>query len=252
MPTANLSIAVCDDSAALLARVELLLQRQLDGVPHTIRSFTSASALLEAAALQPFQLAVLDIQLPQQNGITLAQRLQALRPGCQIIFLTAYVAYCQDVYDVDHIAFVLKEEMDSRLPVAVARACARQATPVRPRRTGRLLMVGPPGAAVQIPQEDILYLERRVRTTWLHTIGGEVPAPDKLEPLLARLDPVHFCQTHKSFAIHWPFVERYGKTTVRMTGGVEIPISRSCAAAVRQSFLAYVATLQPTDGEDMP
>lgn len=245
MSAAPLAIAVCDDSQALLARVAQLLEAQLDSTPHQIKTFTSASELLEAASVQPFQLAILDIQMPQHNGITLAQRLLALRPSCQIIFLTAYVAYCQDVYDVDHIAFVLKEEMDSRLPVAVARACARQAEPDAPQHPGKLLMLGQPGSAVQLTQDDILYLERRVRTTWLHTIGGVISSAEKLEPLLQRLDPVAFCQTHKSFAVHWPYVERYDKSGIRISGGADIPISRSYAAAVRHSFLAYIATLQP-------
>ena len=70
--------------------------------------------------------------------------------------------------------------------------------------------------------------------------------------LLARLDPVAFCQTHKSYAVHWPFVERYDKTELRMAGGAKVPISRSYQTAVRRSFLAYADTLQPVPREDLP
>lgn len=241
-----LTIAVCDDHEALLARVGQQLERQLAGLPHRIVTFASSDALLQAATTQPFRLAILDVCLPNQgSGITLAQRLLALQPGCQIIFLTAYVAYCQDVYDVGHVAFVLKEEMDARLPVAVARACARLTAGPQPLQPGgKRLLLGEAGSATQLFQADIVYFERRVRTTWVHTLHGEAATGEKLESLLSRLDPAAFCQTHKSFAVHWPMVEQYGKTSILLTGGVQVPISRRYAAGVRQGFLRYVAAQQ--------
>ena len=129
-----------------------------------------------------------------------------------------------------------------------ARACARLAglpRPPRPLQTGgERLLLGAPGGATQLFQADIVYLERRVRTTWVHTLQGEVATGEKLEALLARLDTALFCQTHKSFAVHWPMVEQYGKTLIRLSGGVQVPVSRRYAAGVRQSFLRYVAALQ--------
>ena len=245
-----LTIAVCDDHHTLLAQVEQLLARQLAGLSHRIMTFAGSDALLRAAAGQSFQLAILDIRLPdQEDGITLAQRLLALQPGCQIIFLTAYVAYCQDVYDVDHVAFVLKEEMHARLPVAVARACTRLAAAPLPA-AGERLVLGGPGDATQLFQAEIVFFERRVRTTWVHTLHGQAATAEKLEALLGRLDPDAFCQTHKSFAVHWPMVEQYGKNMIRLTGGMQVPISRRYAARVRQGFLRYVAAQQKQTGPE--
>ena len=77
--------------------------------------------------------------------------------------------------------------------------------------------------------------------TCVHTLEGSFSTPDKLEDLVVRLDPVFFCQTHKSFAIHWTFAGKYEKNTIRMRNGVDIPVSRRYAAAVRRSFVAYAA-----------
>lgn len=247
-PVVGLSLALCDDNPELLAREKELLQKDPDNMPGKIYTFSDPEALLRAAEQTPFDLAVLDIEMPRQNGISLAQKLLAQYPECQIIFLTAYIAYCQDVYDVAHIAFVLKEEMQTRLPVAVKRACARRIAGAHtPWPTDRLLAMGDPGNAYQLPQGDILYLEHQGRITWVHTIGGRLACAEKLENLLARLDPTAFCQTHKSFAVHWTFAGRYDKKSICLTDGTQIPISRNYQAAVRRSFLAYVATLQPQE-----
>ena len=136
--------------------------------------------------------------------------------------------------------------MESRLPAAVRRACTRQD---RKAPEQRFLILGEPGKAVQVPQGDILYLEHQGRVTRVCTLGGELTAEEKLETLLTRLDPVAFCQTHKSFAVHWPFVQRYDKTVIQLPGGVQVPISRGYRAAVRQHFLAYAATLSPAGTE---
>lgn len=245
-----LVIALCDDEPALLARTQRLLETHLAAQPHQIRTFSDADSLLQEAAVHPFDLAVLDIQLGQENGIELAQHLLVCCPTCQIIFLTAHIAYCQDVYDVEHIAFVLKQEMDTRLPPALTRACARRSRPLSARTNGRLLVLGEPVHAFQLPEGDILYLERRVRTTWVHTLGGTLSTSEKLENLLARLDSVSFCQTHKSFAIHWPYAKRYEKGTIQVQDGTVLPISRAYSAAVRKSFLGYMATLGPEEEEE--
>lgn len=241
-----LRIALCDDNPALLGRAEGLLREELKDLPCQMVCCTGAAALLQAAAEQPFAVAVLDIQMPGQDGIALGRELLALCPDCRIVFLTAYIAYCQDVYDVEHCAFVLKEGMESRLPAAVRRACTRQD---RKTPEQRFLILGEPGKAVQVPQGDILYLEHQGRVTRVCTLGGELTAEEKLETLLTRLDPVAFCQTHKSFAVHWPFVQRYDKTVIQLPGGVQVPISRGYRAAVRQHFLAYAATLSPAGTE---
>lgn len=243
---APLRIALCDDTPAVLDREEALLREALEELPHRLVRCGDAGALLAEAARQPFDVAVLDIQMPGQDGIALSRDLLAVCPGCRIVFLTAYIAYCQDVYDVDHCAFVLKDGMESRLPAAVRRACALRG---RQERGASCLILGEPGRAVQIPQADILYLEHQGRLTRVYTLGGELSVEEKLESLLDRLDPVAFCQTHKSFAVHWPFAQRYDKTLIQVAGGGQVPISRSYQTAVRRSFLAYADTLQPLGQE---
>lgn len=245
---APLRIALCDDTPALLAQEKALLAAELADLPHRMVCCAEPDALLRAAREQPFDVAVLDIQMPGRDGIALGRELLRLCPGCRIVFLTAYISYCQDVYDVEHCAFVLKENMDRRLPAAVRRACTRRdrQDPGQPS-----LILGVAGRAVQLPQGEILYLEHEGRVTRVYTPGGVLSAEEKLEAMLARLDAVAFCQTHKSFAVHWPYVERYDKTIVQLVGGARVPISRAYQAAVRRSFLAYAATLQPAGQEQL-
>lgn len=237
------NVALCDDNPAFLAQVRQYLDHQLQGTPHRISAFSDPQALLKAAADRPFLLAVLDVQMPGQDGIAVARQLTALCPTCQIVFLTAYLSYAQDVYDAEHIAFVLKGEMEQRLPRVLERVRRRLEQQERPT-----LVVSQGGAATLVPQRQICWLERRVRLTRVHCDGFDLATPEKLEQLMQRLDPLLFCQCHKSYAICWRYTRQYAARAILLQNGVQVPVSRRFAAPVHSSFLRYTRSLQAEDG----
>jgi two-component system catabolic regulation response regulator CreB len=78
-------ILVVEDEPAIADTVVYALAT--DGfAPHWV---ASGEAALAAASSAPFALAIVDIGLPDINGLELLRRLQALRPALPVIFLTA-------------------------------------------------------------------------------------------------------------------------------------------------------------------
>ena len=78
------NIVVVEDNEAL----NTLLCRTLRNAGHDVFGFLDAESLLEHPSLQDVDLAVLDIQLPGESGIELAQRLRASMPNLGIVMLT--------------------------------------------------------------------------------------------------------------------------------------------------------------------
>ena len=101
-------IAICDDEL-LHARQTQAAIRRCEAQAVT-RCFETPLALLAAVTQQGYapRVAVLDIRMAGMDGIELAKRLNALVPGCAVIFLTAYLSYAPDVYETRHVYFVLK------------------------------------------------------------------------------------------------------------------------------------------------
>ena len=118
-----MNIAVCDDEEIQRSLLKGYLEAWAEAGSHAlcISLFSTGRQFLESLKKTHFDIVLLDIQMPGVSGIDLARRLLALCPHCQILFLTSHIAFCQDVYEVDHVAFVLKADMDTRLPAAVAR-----------------------------------------------------------------------------------------------------------------------------------
>ena len=119
-------IAICDDEL-LHARQTQAAIRRCEAQAVT-RCFETPLALLAAVTQQGYapRVAVLDIRMAGMDGIELAKRLNALVPGCAVIFLTAYLSYAPDVYETRHVYFVLKNELDRRIDSALRAALAEQ------------------------------------------------------------------------------------------------------------------------------
>jgi two-component system response regulator GlrR len=80
------SILVVDDDRNLL---ELLAMR-MEGSGYAVTTALRVDDAKEAAASTVFDLAIVDLQLADQNGIALMEELHLLNPGLPVIILTAH------------------------------------------------------------------------------------------------------------------------------------------------------------------
>ncbi len=81
------TILIVDDNAALADNLQEILQDASYRVT-TAGSVTAA----ERAAEEPFDVALLDVHLPDGDGTQLALRLREIAPDSQVIFLTGYAS----------------------------------------------------------------------------------------------------------------------------------------------------------------
>lgn len=82
---APINILVVEDNADLAeAMVDALGSRG-----HFVQAIESAEALAELTTLASIDIAVLDLNLPGEDGLSLARRLRAMQPGIGIIMFTA-------------------------------------------------------------------------------------------------------------------------------------------------------------------
>lgn len=117
-------IAICDDEPVHLEYTQSLVQKVLPPTQFETELFTGAEQLLQAMEPGDYcpNIAVLDIRMDGTDGIELAKKLNRLAPGCKIIFLTGFLDYATEVYETEHVYFVLKSEMEHRLGRALQKA----------------------------------------------------------------------------------------------------------------------------------
>src|SRR5690606_379077 len=77
-------------------------------------------AIVAAESVQ-FDVAFVDIEMPGYNGLETAERLLALQPELQIVFVTAYDQYAIDAFELQAIDYVLKPVQPKRLEKTLQR-----------------------------------------------------------------------------------------------------------------------------------
>ena len=110
--------AICVDDEQLA--VEYTISQcahlpEIDG----IKGFTDARLALDWVRGHPVDLALLDINMPQMDGIALAERIKQANPQTAILFLTAYKEYAFDAYAVHPAGYLLKPVSFERLSAEV-------------------------------------------------------------------------------------------------------------------------------------
>lgn len=89
----------------------------------TAEGFTDAQSALDWLGDHSADVALLDINMPKTDGITLAARIKQIRPETAIIFLTAYKEYAFDAYAVHPTGYLLKPVSQETLAAEVRYVC---------------------------------------------------------------------------------------------------------------------------------
>ena len=84
-PAADFKILIVDDNRDFVEFICLLLSHH----GFTVRSALSGRECLERVRQEPVDLIVLDVMMPQMDGLTVCRELKQLRPALPVILLTA-------------------------------------------------------------------------------------------------------------------------------------------------------------------
>ena len=118
-----LKVVCVDDEKLMLQYLVSLCEKTAD--VDEIHGFDRAKKALAWIKEHPCDLALLDISMPDMNGITLAKQIRELRPETDIVFVTGYPQYALESWSVHPKGYLLKpiakkdlqEELDYILSV---------------------------------------------------------------------------------------------------------------------------------------
>jgi len=107
-----------DDELPGLAYLKMLCE-QLPEL-EVVKAFNNPTAFLSEIAKLDFDLCIMDIEMPEMNGLQIAHLLNR-KP---VIFTTAYKEYAAEAFDLDAIDYIRKPIKKERLNQAVLKAKA--------------------------------------------------------------------------------------------------------------------------------
>lgn len=199
----------------------------------------------------PYDLVFLDIRMPGEDGLEVAQALAVNPARPEVVFTTAYSEFAVDAFDVDAVDYLLKPVDESRLRQALEKVRRR-----RGAAGGRAEVPAPPEktASERIPAEhwqatalvdvrEVVYAFSKKEKVYIRTRKETLPVRFTLVELEERLRDHGFIRVHRQYLVNLEKVKavgpyRGGTLTLIMADaeGTEIPVSRIKARAVRKAL----------------
>lgn len=206
----------------------------------SITAFSSGAVLLEHLRVKgTFDIYLLDVIMPGQNGIELGLSIREADKGGHIIYLTTSSEFAVDSYQTKASDYLLKPVNKNRLFQSLDEAIKSIE-----QEQQNFVTIKTREGLLRIPLRCIVYSELAGRCVQYHLSDGSViegmslrsSFQDAVKPLLRHRRFI-LCAT--SFAVNLAFVEKINPSGLLLAGGEIIPVSRALRTKVTSQWLAY-------------
>lgn len=246
--TLPLKVFIVDDEPPARNRLKELITDCASQFPLCIVGEAgNGQEALDKLAIEPAEVVLMDIRMPQMDGIELARHLNKLEHPPVIIFTTAYDSYAIKAFEQRAIDYLLKPIRLGRLFDALSRA--RDAVPIRTEVLMELMpeprthfSVHERGKILLIPIADVLYLRAEMKYVTVRTVAREYLIEESLT-LLEKEFAARFVRIHRSCLVAKAAIAGFEKGgdegesewLMKLKGQEEkLPISRRLWSAVRK------------------
>lgn len=189
------------------------------------------SFLFQYAEDKSFDILLLDIEMGSLNGVELAKKLRQDNREVQIIFITGYMEYIAEGYDVEALHYLLKPISKEKLFPVLDRAVCR----VEEKEHSLLFYIG--DEMLRIPLYEIRYLEVQRNYVTVHA-EKDYEVRTSLRELEKKLDNSFF-KTGRSYWVNLRYVIRTTKKDVVLKDGSVVPLSRGLYDGLNRAIIQY-------------
>ncbi|QGN55100.1 LytTR family DNA-binding domain-containing protein [Novosphingobium sp. Gsoil 351] len=240
---------IADDEPLAVERMQIICA----GIPALAVIGTAsdgAAALRLIDALTP-DLVLLDMTMPELDGLGVARRLGGKVDAPAIVFVTAHDSFAVEAFDLDAVDYVLKPVTAERLERAIGRALARRGAG-SPREVSDWIAefwVPHRSELLRIAADDVTRIDAERDYVRLHLADSQGGMGSQggtrsylllqtIAGLEARLDPARFIRIHRSVIVRRDRItglrhDGLGVWSVELAGEEPVRIGRTYLARVK-------------------
>lgn len=236
-----LSILICDDDTTVLTAIRATTEGVLKEFDKKAKmhTFTNATSISEQI-LSSCDIALLDIDFDGAgyNGMDIARKIRSLRSDTVIIFVTNFIEYAPEGYEVQAFRYILKKDMEADLKAIFPLALKQLNQETLPIQLN--------GEIIKVPLDDILYLEVQQHNVTVVTRKMTSERKPKeysfyatLSDLEERLEPLGFLRIHKSYLVNMKHMKKFQCREATLDNGMTLRVGEKSYAENKQKFLLW-------------
>lgn len=237
-----MNIIICDDNQSQLDLLTEYIKewaKSISAIVSLIPCHNDKELFFHIEDYKSIDIIILDIEMPGMNGMDIAKTLRKNRESAQIIFLTGYVEYACEGYQVEAIAYLLKPMNKVRLFDSLNKAVEKLEKEVP------IILIEEAGITRKIEISTICYLESQGHNTDIvlrassddQTIITCKKALRQLSEILTKYPS--FYPLHRSYIINMEAVNCITKKEVLMDNDAHLPIPRGKWEDVNKAYINF-------------
>lgn len=233
-------IAIVEDEPTERDRIKVYLEEiaQEDQTQFDIEQYSSGMAFV-MSGMKDYDLVLMDIDMPNLNGIETAKALRKVDQSATLIFVTNMAQYAISGYEVNAIDFILKPVNRYSFAIKIKRAISRTA-----KKNDNAIQIKMDGTIFLVHMYQIMYLEVDGHYVIFHTTQGDYKEYTTLKLAQKRINSSHFVQCNQSFLINMKYIESVSRESVTV-GGTVIYISRKMKTEFMNAVLDFLGGMNP-------
>lgn len=225
-------VALCDDERSIcetLARV--LAEYEIESDIYT----ESRYLLQHYADKEPgYDALFLDMEMPEMDGIGLANAIRTYDEWVPIVFVTSHSKYMQESFKCSPFRFLLKPVQAEELAEAV-QGLKQKAGGVR-----QAITVVDQKSTVRLYIDEIIYVESMKHQLLLVTKEDTYTVRKSLSEMEGLLPPDQFARVHKSFMVNLRYIKCIKDNQIALRGcEALLPVGRAYKKALIVAVTRY-------------
>lgn len=225
-------IAICDDCDVdrqyILNMVTLWGERS--GHIVYIDTFSSAeNFLFHYAEESNYDILLLDIEMGEMDGVTMAKKLRKENDTVQIVFITGYSDYILEGYEVAALHYLMKPVKTEKLCAVLDRAAQKLA------KNEKVLNFEVAGEMIRVPIYQIRYADVFGNYVTIHA-SSDVTVKMTLSELEKQLDE-RFYRAGRSCIVNLSQISRVTKAEIKLSDGTVIPLPRGAYDGINRAII---------------
>ena len=236
-----LRILICDDDVGVVDTMRSVVEHVLQesGQRARIHTFTDASQVSDQL-LAACDIALLDVDFEgaDYNGMDIARKLRSFRRDTVIIFVTNFIEYAPEGYEVQAFRYVLKRDIASDLRPNLVLALKNLNKDTLPVQIN--------GEIINLILDDILYLEVRQHNVTVVMCQQTMEKKQmeysfyaSLSELELRLESLGFLRIHKSYLVNMKHLKKFQCREATLDNGMTLRVGEKSYAENKQKYLLW-------------
>lgn len=238
-----LRVLICDDDLAMLDKLKADVESifRATDAKAKIHTFLDASQISNQI-LSSCDIALLDVDFEHKayNGMDIARRLRNMRKDAVIIFVTNFIEYAPEGYEVQAFRYVLKKDFETDIKDYLIQALEHL------QSTKKTLKIQVNGEIIDLLLDHTLYFEVQQHNITVYVQKDDTGKSVKtycfyasLSELEHRLEKQGFLRIHKSYLVNMKHLKKFQCREAMLDNGTILRVGEKSYAEKKKQYLLW-------------